>query len=84
MLSLSVVCDREAWIPWVLAFSTCISNIGAGMTVKFFPIYFQTQLLLTPVQLSFVYLGGFLSASGSIYMAQRVRSHLFLQFADSP
>ena len=43
-------------IPWFLFLQNLFSAIGAGMTVKFFPIFFQVECGLNPVFLQIVYI----------------------------
>ena len=43
-------------IPWCLFLQNLFFAIGAGMTVKFFPIFFQVECSLNPVVLQIVYI----------------------------
>jgi len=46
----------ERHIPWFLFLKNLFASVGAGMTVKFFPLFFTTECGLSPIQLQVVYL----------------------------
>lgn len=48
-------CISSKHVPPVLLVSNIISALGSGMTVKFFPIFFQTKVCLAPVSVQAVY-----------------------------
>ena len=44
-------------IPYVLGLSDVVSGISAGMTVKFFPLFFANEIGLNPVFTNSIYVG---------------------------
>jgi len=42
--------QRKERIPHLIACIDMMTALGAGMTVKYFPIFFKEVLLLTPLQ----------------------------------
>lgn len=44
-------------IPYVLGLSDVVSGISAGMTVKFFPLFFANEIGLSPVFTNAIYVG---------------------------
>ena len=51
--------DRRRQIRWIIAFSDVFTALAAGMTIKFFPLFFidkEQGYSFSPVQLSVVYL----------------------------
>ena len=47
--------NRQNWVPWLLVLHRISIKTGAGMTVKFFPIYFQDILGLEPISLNLIF-----------------------------
>mmetsp|Transcript_6290 Transcript_6290/g.17643 ORF Transcript_6290/g.17643 Transcript_6290/m.17643 type:complete len:243 (-) Transcript_6290:189-917(-) len=48
--------SRHAWaVPYVLFTSSVCFALGSGMTVKFFPLFFVNDCLMTPAQVQTVY-----------------------------
>eukprot|EP00993_Chasmostoma_nieuportense_P000754 NODE_1693_length_1411_cov_45.570872_g1607_i0.p1 GENE.NODE_1693_length_1411_cov_45.570872_g1607_i0~~NODE_1693_length_1411_cov_45.570872_g1607_i0.p1 ORF type:complete len:432 (+),score=89.52 NODE_1693_length_1411_cov_45.570872_g1607_i0:1-1296(+) len=45
----------ERWVPYILSTAEILFSLAAGMTVKFFPLFFQKELLLSPVWVNFIY-----------------------------
>ncbi len=45
---------REKWIPILLVMSNVIIGTGAGMTVKFFPVFFRAIYHLKPVSVQLI------------------------------
>mmetsp|Transcript_9203 Transcript_9203/g.14146 ORF Transcript_9203/g.14146 Transcript_9203/m.14146 type:complete len:538 (+) Transcript_9203:169-1782(+) len=62
----------EDWaIPFFIAAADVISGLGSGMSIRYFPIFFVTNLNLSPVYVQVLYI---LSSLGGIffkYVAQR-------------
>ena len=51
--------DRRRQIRWIIAFSDVLTSLAAGMTIKFFPLFFideEQGYSFSPIQLSVVYL----------------------------
>eukprot|EP00667_Euglena_gracilis_P010472 EG_transcript_10655 len=46
------------WVPWLMVLSDVIFGVASGMTVKFFPLFFQNEVGLSPVAVNVVYGGG--------------------------
>ena len=49
-------CVTVRMIPWFLFALNLFMAFGAGMTVKFFPIFFSERCKVTPVTLQLVYI----------------------------
>ena len=68
-------------IPYILAIADVISGISAGMTVKFFPLFFANDLKLTPIYTNGIYVGlpiaMSIMARGGHYIAHRFFGRVF-------
>ena len=49
-------CISVKFVPHVIIFSDLISGFGSGMTVKFFPLFFSTELKLSPIGTNMIYI----------------------------
>ena len=47
--------SKMRYIPYILAIADVISGISAGMTVKFFPLFFADELKLSPTYTNGIY-----------------------------
>ena len=47
--------SKMRYIPYILAVADIISGISAGMTVKFFPLFFADELKLSPIYTNGIY-----------------------------
>jgi len=85
--------ERRAWcgvrVRWLLAinleFVSFITKIGAGMTVKFFPLFFRVDYNFTPMQVCMVMAGAPLCTSAMMQVCRKVsertgRMHALLIF----
>ena len=43
-----------SWLPYILCASDCISGLGSGMTIKYFPIWLFDRVGLQPSAVNFV------------------------------
>jgi len=43
-------------IPWIIAFNDLVFGIASGMTIKFFPLFFETECGFSPVKVSVIYI----------------------------
>ena len=68
--------DRYArlrpWIPYAFLASSFIIGSGAGMTVKFFPVFFRNVYGFQPVAVQLVIGSGLLLTAAATWLAQRV------------
>jgi len=46
-------------IPYLVLMSDFVIAIGSGMTIKFFPLFFKNEVLLTPIQVNLIYVTNF-------------------------
>jgi len=63
-------------IPWLMFFGELVFAMGAGMTVRFFPIFFQKECLMSPslVNVTYASMGGFMSLATIV--VQRVSKRI--------
>lgn len=43
------------WIPAIAAVSDCIAGLASGMTIKFFPLFFENESNLHPITVNIIY-----------------------------
>jgi hypothetical protein len=50
------VCPLETrWVPRVILAGDLVISVASGMTIKFFPLFFQKETSLTPLQTNLIY-----------------------------
>eukprot|EP00667_Euglena_gracilis_P011905 EG_transcript_12183 len=49
------LCIDAAWVPWVIGVSNILSGLAAGMTIKFFPLFFKNEVHLSPVAVNLIF-----------------------------
>jgi len=73
--------NKVGRIPYILAIADIISGISAGMTVKFFPLFFANDLKLTPIYTNGIYVGlpiaMSIMAHGGQFVARRYFGRVF-------
>lgn len=60
------------WLAITLEVVTLITSVGAGMTVKYFPLFFRVDYGLTPVQLCLLTFTYPVAIAGMVQVCQRV------------
>lgn len=65
-------CVPDKWIPYVLASCDMITATGAGMTIKYFPLFFMEIYGLTPISLNLMFFLQPLFVAILIFYAQKV------------
>ncbi|EKX38858.1 hypothetical protein GUITHDRAFT_89258 [Guillardia theta CCMP2712] len=64
--------QKKFWIPAILICSDIIAALASGMTIKFFPLFFQNETNLEPVFVNVIYIASPLMLSLFAIVAQRV------------
>jgi hypothetical protein len=59
-------------VPYVIAIGDFGTAVGAGMTVKFFPLFFVDRYLLSPIALSIIYFVNRIMTAGTTMLAQKI------------
>ena len=67
---------KRSYLPYILISTDVWISIGAGMTVKFFPVFFYNEFNVSPEYLSFLYVCNPLCTAFFAYLMQK----LSLQF----
>eukprot|EP00668_Euglena_longa_P015848 GGOE01020014.1.p1 GENE.GGOE01020014.1~~GGOE01020014.1.p1 ORF type:complete len:356 (+),score=61.40 GGOE01020014.1:287-1354(+) len=49
------LCIDARWVPWVIGISNILSGLAAGMTIKFFPLFFKNEVHLSPVAVNLIF-----------------------------
>lgn len=62
---------RRQWVPITLLFANLIIGMGAGMTVKFFPVFFRDIYHLSPIQVQLILTLTFAVTGGLGILTQR-------------
>eukprot|EP00475_Leptophrys_vorax_P031863 TRINITY_DN48577_c0_g1_i1.p1 TRINITY_DN48577_c0_g1~~TRINITY_DN48577_c0_g1_i1.p1 ORF type:complete len:358 (-),score=75.73 TRINITY_DN48577_c0_g1_i1:69-1142(-) len=63
---------HQGWIPGIVASSDLIAGLASGMTIKFFPLFFENQCKLTPTFVSSIYVISPLMISILAWIAQKL------------
>eukprot|EP01012_Entosiphon_sulcatum_P066098 TRINITY_DN95172_c0_g1_i1.p1 TRINITY_DN95172_c0_g1~~TRINITY_DN95172_c0_g1_i1.p1 ORF type:complete len:451 (-),score=56.62 TRINITY_DN95172_c0_g1_i1:7-1260(-) len=63
-------------VPWLIAISEIVSALASGMTIKFFPLFFQNAIGLSPAVLNAVFVGNSLIVAVLAVLADRVQWRL--------
>lgn len=67
--------DERRSVPYIISVADLVRALGAGMTVKFFPLFFTNEYHLTPVQLCVVALFYALSIVLFIYIIEKLSKY---------
>ena len=63
-------------VPFIISISDFVRSMGAGMTVKFFPLFFSNDYHLTPIQLCELGVLYAFSIVLFIYVAEKMARYL--------
>eukprot|EP00475_Leptophrys_vorax_P030614 TRINITY_DN4602_c0_g1_i2.p1 TRINITY_DN4602_c0_g1~~TRINITY_DN4602_c0_g1_i2.p1 ORF type:complete len:456 (+),score=111.65 TRINITY_DN4602_c0_g1_i2:641-2008(+) len=63
---------HQGWIPGIVAFSNFIAGLASGMTIKFFPLFFENQCKLSPTFVSSIFVISPLMISIFAWFAQKL------------
>eukprot|EP00994_Dinema_validum_P008063 NODE_706_length_1406_cov_95.630803_g521_i0.p1 GENE.NODE_706_length_1406_cov_95.630803_g521_i0~~NODE_706_length_1406_cov_95.630803_g521_i0.p1 ORF type:complete len:448 (+),score=118.81 NODE_706_length_1406_cov_95.630803_g521_i0:61-1344(+) len=69
-------CVTPAWVPLVLSLSDIVVGFGAGMTIKFFPLFFQIEVNLSPMTTNAIYVACPICIAALAFLAQRLSQFL--------
>lgn len=67
---------RTRHVPWLMFVSHCITFCGAGMTVKYFPLFFKTEYAFQPIHSCLLSTAYTLSIAALTYVIQVVATHM--------
>lgn len=59
-------------VPYLLVAADLLSGVASGMTIKFFPLWLEKEILLNPLQQNGVVAGQFLAIGAFQFVTQRV------------
>ena len=59
-------------VPYMVCINDVITCVGAGMTVKFFPLFFKNDYSLSPVQVQLLFAGYLCSLGVFTFLCERV------------
>ena len=59
-------------VPYIIAFGDFFTAVGAGMTVKYFPLFFVDMYKLSPISLSIVYFITRVSTAGFSLITDKI------------
>jgi predicted MFS family arabinose efflux permease len=65
-------CLRTQHIPYLTLYFDTISGIASGMSIKFFPLFFQQEVGYTPTEVQIVYAVSFLATAIATWIAVRL------------
>ncbi len=63
--------ERSRYVPYILITSNLIVGVGAGMTIKFFPIFFLSVYGFKPIFVQFIFGLLFIATGMTAILAQR-------------
>ncbi|OEH73751.1 major facilitator family protein [Cyclospora cayetanensis] len=67
---------RTKHVPWLMFISHCITFCGAGMTVKYFPLFFKTEYAFKPIHSCLLSTAYTISIAALTYVIQKVATHM--------
>jgi MFS family permease len=68
--------SRFSYVPYMICLNDIITCIGAGMTVKFFPLFFKNDYGLSPVQLQALFTVYCLAFALCTWLCERIASRI--------
>uniref|UniRef100_A0A0G4GWL5 Major facilitator superfamily (MFS) profile domain-containing protein n=1 Tax=Chromera velia CCMP2878 TaxID=1169474 RepID=A0A0G4GWL5_9ALVE len=71
-----LLCLTAEAVPWIILLTTCVTFSGAGMSVKYFGLFFRTEFGLSPLQLCLMHFFYTLSMASFTWAAQKVSRQL--------
>lgn len=66
---------NQEWIPFIITSSDILYGIASGMTIKFFPLFFEFKSNMHPTSVSLIFVLAPLSVVVSSIMAQKLSRH---------
>ena len=63
---------KHHWVPYIVAGVGVFLALGAGISVKYWPIFYQSEIGLTPIELSALYVASPIATGFSTYSARRI------------
>merc|ERR1711957_861365 len=61
-----------SWVPWIVGLSDIVLGLASGMTIKFFPLFFQNEAHLSPMAVNAIYVISPFCVSGISKILQRI------------
>lgn len=65
-------CFKTKHIPYMMLCFDVLSGMASGMSIKFFPLFFQQAIGYTPIEVQIVYAVSFLVTAGATWFAVRL------------
>ena len=59
------------WVPRILVATDMTAGFASGMTIKFFPLFFKEESLMSPIEVSFVAFSAYFCTSFLSYLGRK-------------